>query len=50
MAKRKFKCNDCGEAKPDVKLVDCPYDSDVHGKITRVRLCDDCCHERYMDV
>lgn len=39
-ASLELTCGDCGKRKPDVKKTLCP----------EVNLCDDCYHERYMDI
>ncbi len=43
-------CEDCRKVKPDVRERICPYDQDVEGKTTKVRICDACEHERGMAI
>ena len=43
-------CDDCGEAKPDVVETHCPYAEDIYGKYVPLKLCDNCYHERLMDI
>lgn len=44
-------CDDCHNAKPDVKQTFCPYSADVHNDPSvECQLCDDCYHERCMDI
>ena len=45
-----LKCDDCGEEKEDVKDTFCPYQEDVCDNNVEVKLCDDCYHERCMDI
>lgn len=44
------ECRDCGERKADVHSRQCPFAADVHGEIRYVTICDDCCHQRAMDI
>ena len=43
-------CQDCGEAKPDVRSRYCPYALEIHGKYNRVTICDNCDHTRSDDI
>jgi hypothetical protein len=44
-------CDDCGEAKPDVRLTNCPYCADIHNNPdVSAMLCDDCFQERCNDI
>lgn len=43
-------CDDCGKEKEDATEVDCPYSEEVHDEIVECVLCDDCYHERCMDI
>lgn len=44
------KCDDCGKEKVDVKETICPYAEEINGKEITCTLCDDCYHERCMDI
>ena len=44
-------CEDCDwKDKEDVRERVCPFDQDVNGIETLVLICDDCHHERAMDI
>lgn len=43
-------CDDCGEDKEDVKETACPYAEEIDDNIIECNLCDDCYHERCMDI
>jgi hypothetical protein len=45
-----LECQDCHQTKPDAHERKCPYDDDVHNKTTLVTICDDCEHERAMEI
>lgn len=44
------RCQDCEQIKPDVSTRLCPFAQDVHNKEVQITVCDDCCHERAMDI
>lgn len=44
------KCKDCGTIKDDVRIRDCPYAEEIHDMILKVYICDNCFHERAMDI
>ena len=43
-------CDDCDEDKEDVKKVNCPYAKEINDSIIECDLCDDCYHDRCMDI
>lgn len=44
-------CDDCGKTKDGkVSATICPFDEEIRGKRTECYLCDDCYHERCMDI
>jgi len=43
-------CDDCKKEKEDVKDTTCPYSEDIYDEMIGVKLCDDCYHERAMDI
>lgn len=43
-------CEQCGQVKPDVKIVIDPYDADVNNDPHDARLCDDCYGQRLDDI
>ena len=45
-----MKCDDCYEEKEDVKETICPFAEDIYNKSIACKLCDDCYHERCMDI
>lgn len=45
-----MKCSDCQKNKPDVADRECPYAAEISGENVRVTICDNCCHERAMDI
>ena len=45
-----LRCDDCGKAKEDVRHTTCPYAEEINDSINPVTLCDDCYHERCMDI
>lgn len=46
---RQLKCEDCGTAE-DVEITTCPFSADVHGEEIRAVLCEECKHQRAMDI
>lgn len=45
-----MKCDDCGKEKADAEEVNCPYDEDINNEISKCILCEECYHERCMDI
>lgn len=45
-----MNCDDCGKNKEDVKETTCPYTEEINDSIIECNLCDDCYHERCMDI
>lgn len=45
-----LSCDDCEQVKPDVKKTTCPYAEEINDSIVECQLCDDCYHERCMDI
>jgi len=45
-----FVCENCGEKKPDVKLVRDPFLSEVYDEEKTCYLCDDCYDKRHDEV
>jgi hypothetical protein len=43
-------CDDCHEAKHDVKVTTCPFTEEIYDKKISVTLCNDCYYERCMDI
>ncbi len=43
-------CDDCGKDKEDVTKVNCPYAEEIHNEIIECALCDECYHERCMEI
>lgn len=43
-------CDDCGRTGPDVDATICPYALDIHGTEVEAQLCNECHHERCMDI
>ena len=41
------KCEDCGE---EGKETTCPYAEEINGTTIEVILCDNCYHDRCMDI
>jgi hypothetical protein len=46
--KGEYGCEDCGNG--NAKMQSCPFDSEMNGNYTEVSLCDDCAHQRAMDI
>lgn len=44
------KCDDCRRRKPDVAWRICPWHQEITGEKLDALLCDQCYHERAMDV
>lgn len=44
------KCQDCGKEKDDVRERACPFAEEIRDEIVMVVICDDCCHERFLDT
>jgi hypothetical protein len=45
-----LECDDCKKTKEDVVETTCPYAEEINGSISECKLCDDCYHERCMDI
>ena len=45
-----LKCDDCGKKKKDVIETICPYVDELHDEKVECQLCEDCYHERCMDI
>lgn len=45
-----LKCDDCGERSFDVKHTTCPFDAEVHQRVTNCDLCTECRRQRARDV
>lgn len=45
----KPKCDDCGTTE-EVKETTCPYAEEINNETVEVALCDNCYHERCMDI
>lgn len=45
-----YECEDCREAKEDVETRTDPYDAEILEIVTWVRICNDCYHERGMEI
>lgn len=43
-------CDDCKKSKPDVKHTTCPFAQEICDERVSCTLCDDCYHERCMDI
>lgn len=43
-------CEGCKEKKADAKKVNDPYVEELFGREEEVVLCDDCYHDRCMDI
>lgn len=43
-------CDDCDKDKDDVVNTTCPYSEEINDEIIECTLCDDCYHERCMDI
>ena len=48
--KKYLKCDDCGEKKEDVVKTICPYEEEIYDEKVECQLCDNCYHERCMDI
>lgn len=44
------KCDDCGKCKKDVVDTVCPFAEEINNSEVKCTLCDDCYHERSMDI
>lgn len=44
------QCQDCGELKESVIERPCPYAQEIYDKTVLVTICDECSHERAMDI
>lgn len=44
------QCQDCGKRKPDVDETTCPYAEEINEEEVWIVVCDDCRHERAMDI
>ena len=47
------KCDDCGVVRSedvDVRQTFCPYAQEINNSEVEVMLCDNCYHERCMDI
>ena len=45
-----MECDDCGKDKDDTVDTICPYDEEMNESVIECKLCDDCYHERCMDI
>jgi len=45
-----MKCDDCEKEKEDVKETTCPFAEEINYSTINCLLCDDCYHERCMDI
>jgi hypothetical protein len=45
-----LRCEDCGKQGVDVKHTTCPFDEDVHNRITKCDLCPGCENNRAQDI
>lgn len=44
------KCEDCGIENETVSTTTCPFAADVHGKEVVITVCDECYHQRCLDI
>ena len=44
------KCDDCGRTDKPVTVDNCPYADEINGELIECQLCEDCFHERCMDI
>lgn len=49
-APQHMKCQDCRTESSTVRERMCPFNEDVHNRVVMVVICDDCHHERCMDI
>lgn len=45
-----LECEDCGKKDDTVKETYCPYVEELYNKRQEAVLCDNCYHERCMDI
>ena len=45
-----LKCDDCGKSDRMVEETNCPFAEEINDSIVVCFLCDDCYHERCMDI
>jgi hypothetical protein len=50
MTDKELKCEDCGKIGDDVEVTICPFAQEIHDEEIEVTICDDCYHERCMDI
>lgn len=43
-------CEDCGKCDDTVRDTICPFAEEIHGESIDVVLCDECYHERFLDI
>lgn len=46
----RMKCDDCNQDFDNLEIRNCPYDEDINDTKVEVLICDDCYHERCMDI
>jgi len=43
-------CDDCGKEGDDVYDTTCPYAEEIYGETVPCQLCEECAHERCMEI
>lgn len=44
------ECQDCGKKDETVHDTTCPYAEEINDSIVKITVCDECYHERCMDI
>ena len=48
--KKMIKCDECGKEKDDVKECFDPYSDEINDEKIKCNLCDECYHDRCMEI